>query len=214
MELNRLADSYLNKFKFHDFLDLDSNKRAIKIAEQFVSHFGNGFGSLIVYGPAGTGKTHLVGAICNELALKKPSFNIVVGNSESNFNCDLNSVDVLVIDDADLLIENSEFSQVIEFCRSNHVRLILVADENPMENVISSGILREFCAEFTVLEITAPSSSDRLRFAKHLNKTDHQFVLSDSAVLRIAHGWDSQRAIESNFFKHQLAQELNCHFSR
>lgn len=101
-----------DKFIFDNFLVDEGNKLAFVASKQVIDELGR-FNPFFIYGPAGCGKTHLVHAIGNEI-IKKCNKNVLYVSSEElveefistnykEFQNKYYSVDVLIIDDAQLL---------------------------------------------------------------------------------------------------------------
>ncbi len=109
------------RFTFDSFVVGSSNKFVFAAAKSVAEDPGaEGFNPLYIYGGTGLGKTHLMQAIANELAQKKPSLKVIYTTSEkflneyvdsmfakkgagrdeeSRFRNKYRSVDVLLIDD-------------------------------------------------------------------------------------------------------------------
>ncbi len=121
-DLTDTPDVALDKrFTFDSFVVGSSNKFVFAAAKSVAEDPGaEGFNPLYIYGGTGLGKTHLMQAIANELAQKKPSLKVIYTTSEkflneyvdsmfakkgagrdeeSRFRNKYRSVDVLLIDD-------------------------------------------------------------------------------------------------------------------
>ncbi len=121
-EYSDTPDVVLDKrFTFDSFVVGNSNKFVYAAAKSVAENpGGEGFNPLYIYGGTGLGKTHLMQAIANELAQKKPSHKVIYTTSEkflneyvdsmyakkgagrdeeSRFRNKYRSVDVLLIDD-------------------------------------------------------------------------------------------------------------------
>jgi len=111
----RFATDGYTKATFDDFrLDTESRRKALEYAKKFVLEYSkdNYMDGLYIHGKYGSGKTYLLSAIANELAIKGVKTTIVFfpdlcrelkrtmfkDDSEEIIN-DLKNVDVLVIDD-------------------------------------------------------------------------------------------------------------------
>ncbi len=120
-EESEIADVVLDKrFTFDSFVVGNSNKFVCAAAKSVAEAPGENFNPLYIYGGTGLGKTHLMQAIANEIAQKKPSLKVIYTTSEkflneyvdsmfakksagrdeeSRFRNRYRSVDVLLIDD-------------------------------------------------------------------------------------------------------------------
>ena len=108
------------RFTFDSFVVGPSNKFVYAAAKSVAEAPGENFNPLYIYGGTGLGKTHLMQAIANEIAEKKPSLHVIYTtsekflneyvdsmyskrgagrDSESRFRNRYRNVDVLIIDD-------------------------------------------------------------------------------------------------------------------
>ena len=105
------------RFTFDSFVVGNSNKFVCAAARSVASAPGENFNPLYIYGGTGLGKTHLMQAIANELAEKRPSLKVLYttsekflnefvdslarkgDGSEARFRKRYRNVDVLLIDD-------------------------------------------------------------------------------------------------------------------
>ncbi|MGN0822910.1 MAG: chromosomal replication initiator protein DnaA, partial [Candidatus Gallimonas sp.] len=108
------------RFTFDSYVVGPSNKFVVAAAKSVAETPGENFNPLYIYGGTGLGKTHLMQAIANEIAEKKPSLKVLYTtsekflneyvasmhakkgsgtNSEARFRNRYRNVDVLIIDD-------------------------------------------------------------------------------------------------------------------
>ncbi len=74
------------RFTFDSFVVGASNKFVYAAAKSVAAAPGENFNPLYIYGGSGLGKTHLLQAIANELAQKKPSLKVLYTTSERFLN--------------------------------------------------------------------------------------------------------------------------------
>ncbi len=86
-------------YQFDNFVTGPSNRLAFAAAKKVAENPGNIYNPLLVYGGAGLGKTHLIHAIGNMIAINNPAWNIVFLNgSQMVFE------DMIVAEKSDLLL--------------------------------------------------------------------------------------------------------------
>ncbi len=74
------------RFTFDSFVVGNSNKFVCAAARSVAMAPGENFNPLYIYGGSGLGKTHLLQAIANEIAEKKPSLKVLYTTSEKFLN--------------------------------------------------------------------------------------------------------------------------------
>ncbi len=74
------------RFTFDSFVVGTSNKFVYAAAKSVAEAPGENFNPLYIYGGTGLGKTHLMQAIANEIAEKKPSLKVIYTTSETFLN--------------------------------------------------------------------------------------------------------------------------------
>ncbi len=74
------------RYTFDSFVVGSSNKFVYAAAKSVAEAPGENFNPLYIYGGTGLGKTHLLQAIANEIAVKKPSLKVIYTTSEKFLN--------------------------------------------------------------------------------------------------------------------------------
>ena len=74
------------RYTFDSFVVGSSNQFVCAAAKSVAEAPGENFNPLYIYGGTGLGKTHLMQAIANELAVKKPSLKVIYTTSEKFLN--------------------------------------------------------------------------------------------------------------------------------
>ena len=75
-----------SRYTFESFVEGTSNKFVYAAAKSVAEAPGENFNPLYIYGGTGLGKTHLMQAIANELAAKKPQLKVLYTTSENFLN--------------------------------------------------------------------------------------------------------------------------------
>jgi chromosomal replication initiator protein len=74
------------RYTFDSFVEGSSNKFVLAAAKSVAAAPGENFNPLYIYGSSGLGKTHLLQAIANEIAEKKPALKVLYTTSETFLN--------------------------------------------------------------------------------------------------------------------------------
>lgn len=74
------------RYTFDSFVVGSSNQFVFAAAKSVAANPGEDFNPLYIYGGTGLGKTHLMQAIANEIAEKKPSLKVIYTTSENFLN--------------------------------------------------------------------------------------------------------------------------------
>ncbi len=74
------------RFTFDSYVVSSSNKFVYAAAKSVAEAPGENFNPLYIYGGTGLGKTHLMQAIANEIAVKKPTLKVLYTTSEKFLN--------------------------------------------------------------------------------------------------------------------------------
>ncbi len=148
-----LHKSNLNKnFVFKSFVVGKSNQLGLAAATQVAENPGGSYNPLFIYGGVGLGKTHLMHAVGNELAARKPGAKVVYLHSErfvadmvkalqlnaiNDFKRYYRSVDALLIDDIQFFAgkerSQEEFFHTFNALLEGGQQIILTCDRYPKE---------------------------------------------------------------------------------
>ena len=141
-----------SKYTINNFIVGSNNDLALAAAKSIISSPGTSYNPFFLYGGSGLGKTHLVQAIGNEILKQHPDFKIlytpisdfyadfvdsVMKGKGKDFNNKFRSLDVLIIDDFQLIV-NKEKSQEEFFNIFNNLhqldkQIIVTSDRLPSE---------------------------------------------------------------------------------
>lgn len=125
---------------FATFCSGDSNMFAVESVKQFVHSDKSNFQILFLKAQSGLGKTHLLHAAANELAVRKKSFYLSSPLTMSalldHFHT-LKTYHYLLIDDIEELEKNAElqitFSQMVDYAQTGQMKIILTGSKLPKE---------------------------------------------------------------------------------
>ena len=184
---NQLNDRY----SFTAFVEGKGNQFAKAAALSVSENPGHSpFNPLLIYSPPGLGKTHLLQAIGNMIAINKPSYrviyitgerfmfnfiNAIQKNKTTEFSNRYRNVDMLLVDDAQFF-KNKEQTQEQFFHLFNHLyqngkQIILTSDKHPNQ---MAGFKERLISRFQsglVVDIQPPDLETRLAIL--MNKAEH-----------------------------------------
>lgn len=140
------------RFNFDNFVEGKSNQLARAAAQQVSINPGEAYNPLFIYGGVGLGKTHLMHAVGNLIASKKPNSKVVYLHSErfvadmvkalqtntiDDFKRFYRSVDALLIDDIQFFANKErsqeEFFHTFNALLEGNQQVILTCDRYPKE---------------------------------------------------------------------------------
>ena len=149
--LDELAGSARRRFRtFDSFITGECNNLAALAARQVAASPGDRYNPLFIYGSTGTGKTHLLEAICSETRRAFPGRNVMYLTSEAFTNCftaalaartvpsfrqRFRNVDILLIDNIEFLdnkrATQEEFLHTIVQVSDHGGQVVISADRHP-----------------------------------------------------------------------------------
>ena len=145
-----------NKYKLENFLEKDGNTLAKKEALEVVKNLGLKHNPLYIYGDSGSGKTHLLQAIGNNVLENDPEKRVKYISAENLLENELEiqkvrseEFDLLIVDDIQVLEEKDDMIQEKFFNLFNslfgrNTQIVLSGNSEPdqLKNVQSRLIVR------------------------------------------------------------------------
>ena len=192
------------RYSFDNFVVASFNELAHAAAQSVIKNPGNTYNPLFVYGGVGTGKTHLLQAIGNEIAKANAAKKITYVSSEK-FTDDVISaigrgemdklkshyrkMDVLIIDDIQFLAgkekTQDEFFHTFNTLYENNKQIILSSDRPPKAIPTLEERLRSRFEGGMIADIGCPDFETRIVILKTKLK-DLNLELPDEALNYIA----------------------------
>lgn len=150
---NQLFTAAGNDYTFDNFIVSSSNKFAYNASIAVATNPSTAWNPLFIYGPSGLGKTHLLYAIANQLAVNFPGINIVYDRGEDftielvaslkmkdgpeKFRNKFRKLDVLLIDDIQFIAGKEgvqeEFFHTFNSLYEDKKQIILTSDKPPRD---------------------------------------------------------------------------------
>ena len=149
---NPLKNGLNSKYTLDNFVVGSNNDLAVAAAKSIIDNPGTSYNPFFLYGGSGLGKTHLVQAIGNEILKTRPDFKIlytpisdfyadfvdsVLKGKGKEFSNKFRSLDVLIIDDFQLIINKEksqeEFFNIFNNLHQSNKQIIVTSDRLPSE---------------------------------------------------------------------------------
>lgn len=137
------------RYTFSNFIVGSSNDLAYTACQAVAAQPGTKYNPLFLYGGVGLGKTHLMQAVGNEIAVKQPDARILYISSETfvkeflesirfkkkGFSDKYRNVDVLIVDDMQFIAgkekTQEEFFHTFNELHQNNKQIIISSDKPP-----------------------------------------------------------------------------------
>ncbi len=188
-----------------------SNKTASEVAKRIAAGLPAGTPITLIYGPQGTGKTHIVMSLKNDVAKRDPKRKVVYLTAEEFMSAYLDGVKardtsglkrrlrmaaILIVDDLHRIAgkpgTENELYQNIREVTGNGGQVVLVGDAAPGETV---GFGKRLVGELkgaTAVEIGLPDAAMRReilqRLATHITAGHPEFQLGDDMIQKLNAG--------------------------
>lgn len=197
-------------YSFDQFVVGPNNHVAVGACQAVVKAPGETYNPLVVYGPAGVGKTHLMQAAAHEMLVKNPSFKVKYISAERFMNeivtaiaedrvIDIrkaySALDLLIIDDVQYLVESKiaqeELFHIFNNMHQENRQVILAADRTPNQLASLSKGIRSRLEWGLAADIQPPDENTRLEILRRKQSVQGMSMSDD--MLRPA-----ARALRSN----------------
>lgn len=222
------------RFTFDSFVVGTSNKFVYAAAKSVAEAPGENFNPLYIYGGSGLGKTHLLHAIGNEIAQKKPSLRVLYTTSEKFFNEYTDSmaamskgesreagsrfrnryrgVDVLLIDDIQFWKSpgvQDAFFHVFNELYSQHKQIVITSDCPAKDLPHLEERLRTRFEGGLIADIQPPDLETKIAILKQ-KALEKKFIVPDDVLAFLVKGTDSNvRTLEGRLNKVIFASKLH-----
>ncbi len=196
--------SYNSEYTFENFIVGGSNKFAHAAAQAVANHPASEYNPLLIYGPSGLGKTHLMYAITNKLFEKNPDMNAIYVNGEDFTNQLIESIkrqtnsafrekyrkaDILLIDDIQFIAgkesTQEEFFHTFNALYQDKKQIILTSDRPPKDMVTLEERIRTRLEQGLIVDIHLPDYELRLAILKNKAEIMH-LTIGDDLLAYIA----------------------------
>ncbi len=229
-EFEELPPTPINKsFTFDSFVVGSNTKLVYAAAKSVAEAPGESFNPLFIYGESGLGKTHLMHAIANDLALRAPDTKVLYTTCENFLNDFIDSiaqkgggarfrnryrsVDVLMIDDVQFLKNKTqvqeEFFHTFNELSSQNKQIVLTSDRPPKEIATLEDRLRTRFEGGMIVDIQPPTTETKIAILKR-KALDRKCSLPDDVLEFLARdsGHDV-RTLEGRLTKVIFAAKLH-----
>lgn len=180
------------------------NELAHAAAQAVIRKPGIAYNPLLIYGPTGLGKTHLIQAIGNHFRMTTPDRKIQYVTSEKfamdyvamlqagkvqNFKEKYRSYDLLIMDDIQFLAKmekiKEEFFHLFNYLHDSNKQLVFSSDQHPNLIVGLEDRLKSRLNAGMIVSVTPPDHESRLAIVRS-KAAAHNFILSDEVLNYLA----------------------------
>lgn len=203
------------KHRLESFIVGTSNRVAYVGAQSVVESLGQVYNPLLVHGPHGLGKTHLLQGIAHLLRERRPPLKVIFISCEEftnayvwaaqnkrldAFRARFRSCDAFLVDDVQFLAgrerTQEEFLHTFDALRNAHKQIVLTADAAPRDiKRLDPKLVTRFQAEL-VARLDVPESSLRIRVLCEKAKDRGLHLPHDVAELLATHIENNVRELE------------------
>lgn len=188
------------RFTFNSFVVGPFNELAHAAAQAVIRKPGIAYNPLLIYGPTGLGKTHLIQAVGNHFRIQAPDRKVYYVTSE-RFSMDYVSAlqagkvqtfkekyrqyDLLIMDDVQFLAGRDkikeEFFHLFNYLHDSNKQLVFSSDQHP--NVIQNleERLKSRLSAGMVVSVTPPDHQSRLAIVR-TKAANHNVIIPDEVL--------------------------------
>ena len=214
------------EYRLSNYVIGSNNDLAVSAAQQVIENPGARFNPYFIYGGAGTGKTHLIQAIGNEIKIQHPELKILFVTIEQfyhdfvesmrkkidGFAEKYRSVDVLIIDDFQFIVgkekSQEEFFHTFNELHNHNKQIIVSSDRLPSQIATVDQRLASRLMMGVPIDIGFPDFETRCAIVKQKAELKG-FDLDNHTVEFIAQSAKSNiRELEGNLNKILLLADL------
>lgn len=188
--------------QFENFITNKKNSTQIQIAQEAIRNFPKKvYNPIVIVGPSGTGKTHLMNAMAN--CLQKSPTLFFHGKAQQLLSKDLDALTLLTskvffIDDLQSIKENKEYQRKFLYffdqAKTQQLLIVVCLDAQPLTYTGISNKIKMRLAEGLLLELKKPDISIRLKYTLHQAQV-HGLSLSKEAAISLAQRHNDFRTI-------------------
>jgi chromosomal replication initiator protein len=188
------------RFTFNSFVVGPFNELAHAASQAVIRKPGIAYNPLLVYGPSGLGKTHLIQAIGNHFRINAPDRKVQYLTSEK-FSMDYVSsiqsgkvqyfkekyrqYDVLIMDDVQFLAKmektKEEFFHLFNYLHDGNKQLVFSSDQHPNMIPNLEDRLKSRLNAGMIVSVTPPDHESRLAIVR-TKAAQHNFILADDVM--------------------------------
>ena len=237
--LDEMPDAYeettvlLDKrYTFDSFVVGTSNEFVYAAAKSVAEAPGKDFNPLYIYGGTGLGKTHLMQAIANEIARKKPMLKVIYTTSENflneyidmlskknrqdyetRFRNRYRNVDVLIIDDIQFWAGKrgvqEAFFHAFNDLYAKNAQIVISSDCDAKDLTTLEEWLRTRFEQGLIANILPPDLETKIAILKR-KALEKKYVLPDEVLAFLAKNTDNNvRTLEGRLNKVIFASKLH-----
>ena len=221
--------SPINKsFTFDSFVVGPGTKFVYAAAKSVAENPGETFNPLFIYGESGLGKTHLMHAIANDIAVRSSERKVLYTTCENflnefidsitqkngaRFRLHYRNVDVLMIDDVQFLKNKTqvqeEFFHTFNELSAQNKQIVLTSDRPPKEIATLEDRLRTRFEGGMIADIQPPSKETKIAILKR-KALDRKCVVPDDVLEFLAqNSGHDVRTLEGRLTKVIFASKLH-----
>lgn len=220
------------RYTFESFVVGTSNEFVYAAAKSVADAPGKDFNPLYIYGGTGLGKTHLMQAIANEIATKKPMLKVVYTTSENflneyidmlskknrqdyetRFRNRYRNVDVLIIDDIQFWAGKrgvqEAFFHAFNDLYAKNAQIVISSDCDAKDLTTLEERLRTRFEQGLIANILPPDLETKIAILKR-KALEKKYILPDDVLAFLAKNTDNNvRTLEGRLNKVIFASKLH-----